>query len=102
MLGDLSLVTYDIDVIQTPMAKLVGMLAVVQVFKVEGSNHNCGKQIFFLRVVQGQVKGRESHLVLVLQAFIYQRGPYNNNMADSSAGLTVTPPCDWLKRENNN
>jgi len=29
------------------------------------------------------------------EAFIYQRGPYNN-MADSSAGLTVRLPCDWL------
>src|SRR6218665_1620511 len=28
-------------------------------------------------------------------AFIYQRGPYNN-MADSSAGLTVRLRCDWL------
>ena len=31
-------------------------------------------------------------------AFIYQRGPYNN-MTDSSAGLTVRQPCDWLTLE---
>src|SRR6218665_1356545 len=30
-----------------------------------------------------------------VRAFIWQRGP-NNNMADSSARLTVRLPCDWL------
>jgi len=28
-----------------------------------------------------------------------QQGPYNN-MSDSSAGLTVRLPCDWLNVKN--
>ena len=41
--------SYNIDIIQAPMAQVVSMLTVVQVLKVAGSNPNRGKKYFFVR-----------------------------------------------------
>src|SRR6218665_500572 len=41
------------NIVQTPMAQVVSMLAVVQVFEVAGSNSNSGQTNFFASIVRG-------------------------------------------------